>query len=129
MYKRTIHSQKENEWIDITAMVKEIVSQEGKAARLCTVFIPHTTAGITINENADPDVRHDMSLGLEQMVPADQAFRHMEGNSHAHIKAGLLGSSVTVIIEQGSIQLGTWQGIYLAEFDGPRQRQVYIQLL
>ncbi|HHW61976.1 MAG TPA: YjbQ family protein [Syntrophomonadaceae bacterium] len=129
MYKRTIRTQKETEWIDITAIIKEIVHQHGKEARLCTIFVPHTTAGITINENADPDVHHDMSMGLERMVPADQAFRHREGNSHAHIKASLLGSSVTVIIDQGSLQLGTWQGIYLAEFDGPRQRQVYIQLL
>jgi secondary thiamine-phosphate synthase enzyme len=93
------------------------------------VFIPHTTAGVTINENADPDVKADIITGLRHMVPVDQGFKHGEGNSDAHIKASLLGSSVMVPVENGQLILGTWQGIFLAEFDGPRTRTVLIKLI
>ena len=91
-----------------------------------TVFVPHTTAGVTINENADPDVVSDMIAALERMVPWEAGYAHGEGNAAAHVKASLMGSSVRVLVEDGALQLGTWQGIYFCEFDGPRQRQVWI---
>ncbi|WP_079933063.1 secondary thiamine-phosphate synthase enzyme YjbQ, partial [Carboxydocella sp. ULO1] len=108
--------------VDITDRVQQVVSQRGVKSGLCVVFVPHTTAGVTINENADPDVVTDMLTVLDKLVPWRANYRHGEGNSAAHVKASLLGSSVTVIIEEGRLQLGTWQGIYLAEFDGPRER-------
>ncbi|MFZ5626848.1 MAG: secondary thiamine-phosphate synthase enzyme YjbQ [Bacillota bacterium] len=114
--------------VDITDRVQQIVSQRGVKSGLCVVFVPHTTAGVTINENADPDVVTDMLTVLDKLVPWRANYRHGEGNSAAHVKASLLGSSVTVIIEEGLLQLGTWQGIYLAEFDGPRERKVYVKV-
>jgi secondary thiamine-phosphate synthase enzyme len=92
------------------------------------VYVPHTTAAVTINENADPDVKHDMLLKLSQMIPKDQAgYKHAEGNSDSHVKTALVGNNVTVLIENGRLQLGQWQGIYFCEFDGPRERQMYIK--
>ncbi|AVX30682.1 secondary thiamine-phosphate synthase enzyme YjbQ [Carboxydocella sp. JDF658] len=114
--------------VDITDRVQQVVSQRGVKSGLCVVFVPHTTAGVTINENADPDVVTDMLTVLDKLVPWRANYRHGEGNSAAHVKASLLGSSVTVIIEEGRLQLGTWQGIYLAEFDGPRERKVYVKV-
>jgi secondary thiamine-phosphate synthase enzyme len=114
--------------VDVTAKVQAIVDQSGVRAGLCTVFVPHTTAGVTINENADPDVQHDLLLSLRRQVPDLKEFRHGEGNSTAHVKASLLGSSVTVIVEDGRLQLGTWQGIYFGEFDGPRTRKVWVRV-
>ncbi len=93
---------------------------------MCTIYVPHTTAGVTINENADPDVRQDMLLALNSLVPDSLPYRHAEGNSPAHVKASLMGSSVQVIIQEGRLVLGTWQGIYLCEFDGPRRRRVFV---
>ena len=93
------------------------------------VFIPHTTAGITINENADPDVRKDMLMGLEHIVSDNLAYRHAEGNSTAHIKASLIGSSVTVFFENNELVLGSWQGIFLCEFDGPRSRKIFVKVM
>ena len=111
----------------ITAQVQEAVAELGIRAGQCCVFVPHTTAGVTINENADPDVVHDLLHTLDRLVPrADQAYRHGEGNSAAHQKALMTGSSVTVLVEDGRLALGTWQGIFFCEFDGPRQRQVLV---
>jgi secondary thiamine-phosphate synthase enzyme len=93
------------------------------------VFVPHTTAGVTINENADPSVRGDLELALERLVPASLPFAHLEGNSDAHVKASLMGSSVTIPLRDGRLQLGTWQGVYFAEFDGPRRRRVLVSVL
>ncbi|MDR2468366.1 MAG: secondary thiamine-phosphate synthase enzyme YjbQ [Spirochaetaceae bacterium] len=101
---------------------------EGKGDAECLVYCPHTTAGITINENADSDVIHDMLLGLSKAFPDRAEFRHGEGNSHAHLKASCVGSSVRVIVRDGKLLLGTWQGIYFCEFDGPRQRRYFIQI-
>ncbi len=115
--------------IDITDRVSAIVSAYDIDEGICLVYAPHTTCGITINENADPDVRHDMIRELSQVVPFDDGYLHMEGNSAAHIKASLMGSSVTVPISQGTLLLGTWQGIYFCEFDGPRTRHITIQIL
>ena len=117
------------EMIDVTSRVQEIVAGTKNDASLCCVFIPHTTAGITINENADPAVRRDMLVELNKIVQEREYFTHIEGNSAAHIKASLIGSSVTVPVENGKLALGKWQGIYLCEFDGPRAREVWVQII
>lgn len=117
------------EMINITARVQEIVTGLKKDIGLCCVFIPHTTAGITINENADPAVCRDMLVELNKIVPQRDYFTHLEGNSAAHIKASMMGSAVTVPVETGKLTLGTWQGIYFCEFDGPREREVWIKVI
>ena len=114
---------------DITGDVRQAIAQSKCQNGLCVVYCPHTTAGITINENADSDVRHDLLHGLAQAFPDRKEFRHGEGNSDAHLKASVLGSSVTVIIQERKLLLGTWQGIYFCEFDGPRTRQFYVKIL
>lgn len=114
--------------IDITEEVKSAIKSSGIKDGICTVFVPHTTAGVTINENADPDVKDDIIRGLDEIIP-NIRFKHMEGNSDAHIKSVLVGNSVNLIVENGEIQLGTWQGIYFCEFDGPRSRKVYIKVI
>lgn len=129
MYNLTFQTNSRTQLLDITSQVQEIVNNHPHEAGLCTVFVPHTTAGITINENADPDVQRDMLLGLERTVPIYKDFKHYEGNSDAHLKASLIGSSVQIIIANRRLLLGTWQGIYLAEFDGPRCRNVWVNLL
>ncbi|MDR2532683.1 MAG: secondary thiamine-phosphate synthase enzyme YjbQ [Oscillospiraceae bacterium] len=105
------------------------VNSGGVKDGLCVVFCPHTTAGITINENADPDVVQDMLLGLDKAYPDRKEFRHMEGNSAAHLKASAVGSSVNIIISDGRLLLGTWQGVYFCEFDGPRNRTFYVKII
>ena len=123
-----IKTERENLY-NITSQVRDAVTESGVKNGLCLVYSPHTTAGITINENADPDVVHDILLGLEKAFPDRAEFRHAEGNSAAHLKASCVGSSVTVIIEQGKLVLGTWQGIYFCEFDGPRTRQFHVKVI
>jgi len=117
------------EFLDITKEVERIVDMSNTLDGICTVFIPHTTAGITINENADPDVREDFLMELDKIVPLKDNYKHMEGNSAAHIKASMMGLSQTLIIEEGKLLLGTWQGIYLCEFDGPRTRKVHVKIM
>jgi secondary thiamine-phosphate synthase enzyme len=114
--------------IDITNQIRQYVINSGKSEGIVTVFVPHTTAAVTINENADPDVKRDMVFGLNKIVPNEDDYRHFEGNSAAHIKASLFGSSEQIILQSGSLQLGTWQGIYFCEFDGPRNRKVWVQV-
>jgi len=115
--------------VDITERVETAVGQANPGfTGLITVFVPHTTAGVTINEGADPSVVRDIMESLRRLVPRDAGYRHEEGNSDAHIKASLMGSSVMVPVEQGRVRLGTWQSVYLAEFDGPRNRRVWIVL-
>ncbi|MBQ8179548.1 MAG: YjbQ family protein [Candidatus Methanomethylophilaceae archaeon] len=114
---------------DITDRVRDIVSDSGVGDGICVVFSMHTTAGITINENADPDVQTDMLHGLDMAFPDRPEFRHMEGNSHAHLRTSCVGPSVTVIVSDGELVLGTWQGIYLCEFDGPRRRRVAVKVV
>ncbi|MBM4147964.1 MAG: YjbQ family protein [Lentisphaerae bacterium] len=114
-------------WTDITDLVRSAVRELGITDGVITVFVPHTTAGITINENADPDVVRDMVSVLDRLVPREGPYRHAEGNSAAHVKASLLGSSVNVIVEGSALRLGTWQGIYFCEFDGPRRRTVMVR--
>lgn len=115
-------------FVDITRKVEAALQEAGVQSGVCLIFVPHTTAGITINENADPDVVTDMLAGLDNIVPRLD-YRHAEGNSPAHIKASLLGSSVTVPVRDGRLYLGTWQGIYLCEFDGPRRRTVAVSCM
>jgi secondary thiamine-phosphate synthase enzyme len=114
---------------DITSSVREAIRQSGINSGLCVVYCPHTTAGITINENADPDVVRDLLYGLDKAFPDRTEFRHSEGNSAAHLKASSIGSSVTLIVENGAPLLGTWQGIYFCEFDGPRNRNYHIKIV
>lgn len=115
-------------FVDVTAQLAQAVRDSGVDEGLLTAFVPHTTAGITINENADPDVCTDMLGYLAKLVPAQAGFRHAEGNSDAHIKASLIGSSVQILVQNGRLLLGTWQGVYFAEFDGPRNRRLLIHL-
>lgn len=114
---------------DITALVADDVSASGVRDGICTVFCPHTTAAITINENADPDVRHDLLLGLDASFPDRPDFRHFEGNSAAHLKSSTVGASETVLVRGGRLVLGTWQGLYFCEFDGPRTRRFHVTVL
>ena len=115
-----------DDFVDITARVQEVVSEMGTKDGVITVFVPHTTAGITINENADPDVTADIKMALDKIVPWRANYSHCEGNSAAHVKSSMMGSSVAIIVNKGQLQLGTWQSIYLCEFDGPRTRNVWI---
>ena len=117
------------ELVDITAEVQQTVKEKGMQSGVCHVFVPHTTAGLTLNENWDPSVRADILMELGKIVPLRDNYRHAEGNSAAHIKASLMGASQTILVEDGRLVLGTWQGIYLAEFDGPRRRRVLVKLV
>jgi secondary thiamine-phosphate synthase enzyme len=112
--------------VDITAMVQKEASDAGVTDGICVVYVPHTTAGITINEGADPAVCRDIMSKLDELVPRDGSYRHMEGNADSHIKTAIVGNSVTVPVEKGRLVLGTWQRIFFCEFDGPRSRKVYI---
>jgi secondary thiamine-phosphate synthase enzyme len=123
----TLDTQQENLY-NITSHVNEVIRESGVMDGFCIVYCPHTTAGITINENADPDVVRDMLLGLDRAFPDRSEFRHAEGNSSAHLKASCVGSSVTIFIENVRPVLGTWQGIYFCEFDGPRSRKFYVKV-
>ncbi len=117
------------EALDITARVQEVVSKSGTRSGVVLVCTAHTTAGVTINENADPDVMADIMDTLGRLVPRGGPYAHTEGNSDAHVKTALVGQSITVVVEEGRLQLGTWQGLYFCEFDGPRQRRVMVQIL
>ena len=114
---------------NITAAVRRVVSESGVKSGICVVFCPHTTGAITINENADPDVQNDLILGFDEAFPDRRVFRHMEGNSDAHLKCSAVGASETIIIEDGKPSLGTWQGIYFCEFDGPRTRKYDVKVM
>jgi secondary thiamine-phosphate synthase enzyme len=127
MWTFEVQTQRRVSFVDVTRDVAALVRDAGDGVAL--VFVPHTTAGVTINEDADPSVRADIEMALERLVPRDLPFTHLEGNSDAHVKASLMGSSVTVPVSGGSLQLGTWQGIYFAEFDGPRRRRVTVSFL
>jgi secondary thiamine-phosphate synthase enzyme len=123
-----ISTSKRTEFLDITSRVERIVKESKTKDGICIIFCPHTTAGLTINENADPSVKKDILSHLEELVPQNKNYSHSEGNSDAHIKSSILGSSLNVIIENGSLALGTWQGIYFCEFDGPRHRNIYVKI-
>lgn len=121
-----IKTGKRTQFVSITSKIADLIANNNWQDGVLTVFVPHTTAGVTINENADPDVARDMEMFSDELVPQSKCFRHSEGNSDAHIKAGIYGSSVQVIIRNGKMWLGTWQGIYFCEFDGPRERKVFM---
>lgn len=126
--KLSIRTHSRSELMDITALVRDVIHKNKIENGICYVFVPHTTAGITINENADPSVRQDILVELDKLVPWQGDYTHLEGNAAAHIKASLVGSSETIPIEKGDLALGTWQGVFFAEFDGPRRREVWIKI-
>jgi secondary thiamine-phosphate synthase enzyme len=125
----TVPTTRQAEVIDITERVQQAVSESAIASGLCHVYVPHTTAGVFINENADPDVMHDLLSTLDRLVPWRNQYRHAEGNAAAHIKAAIVGTSQTVAVKDGRLTLGRWQGIYFAEFDGPRERQLDVTMI
>jgi secondary thiamine-phosphate synthase enzyme len=122
----TVKSTKREQLINITGQINAVLAAAGFREGCCTVFVSHTTAAVTVNEDADPDVAEDLLRFLQSMVPLKNGYKHREGNSDAHIKASLLGCSLHLIVRNGTLDLGTWQGVFLAEFDGPRTRQVKI---
>src|SRR5512136_1757470 len=124
-----IRTKAREEFVDLTADVERLVAASGVVSGVCVVTVPHTTAGITVNENADPDVRADLAMTLKRIVPETLPYAHSEGNSPGHVKASLAGSSATFIVEDGRLRLGTWQGVFFCEFDGPRARKVWVQVL
>ena len=127
MKELVIKTERHTQFVEITEQVQSVVSESGVKEGTCICFVPHTTAGITINENADPDVVADMIYALERAVPwKDSHYRHGEGNTAAHVKSSMMGHSVQVFVRGGRLQFGTWQGIYLCEFDGPRTRKVWV---
>lgn len=129
MERLSVKTTKRNEVVDITREVEEIVGRAKFSEGVCVVYVPHTTAAVTINENADPKVVRDILAHLSKLIPESGSYAHREGNSDAHIKAATLGPSVTLLVSSGRLVLGTWQGIYFCEFDGPRQRGVFVQLV
>ena len=123
-----VKTRSRTEMVDINSQVAAIVRESGIDEGLCTVYVPHTTAGVTINENADPDVPRDIVDELNKVVPFNDNYRHVEGNAAAHIKATLVGSSATVLVSKGQLVLGTWQSVFFCEFDGPRSRSVIVRV-
>jgi secondary thiamine-phosphate synthase enzyme len=124
-----VRTTRQTEWLNITADVQKAVASSGVREGICVVFTPHTTASVTINENADPDVPHDVDLALNIISPDRREFLHSEGNSAAHTKSSLVGPSITLIVSSGRLLLGTWQGIWFNEYDGPRTRKVHVRVL
>jgi len=129
MEKISIKTAKRIDLIDITGQIQNIVSKSKAKDGICFVFCPHTTAGLTINENADPQVKRDIINTLDKLVPENAGYAHTEGNADSHIKSSLFGSTLTIFIEDGQLTFGTWQGIYFCESDGPRSREVWIKIL
>lgn len=124
-----VRSKSRNEFIDITEIVHEVVKEAGITKGICYLYVPHTTAGITINEGADPSVQRDIVNALSRLVPHEMNYFHREGNADAHIKTTLVGSSLNVIVEEGKLLLGTWQSVFFCEFDGPRHRRIAIKFI
>jgi secondary thiamine-phosphate synthase enzyme len=125
----TVHTSRKDEWLNISGEVRKIVASSGVQEGICVVFVPHTTAAVTVNENADPDVPRDVLLALDAISPDRREFRHAEGNSASHTKTSLVGPSITLIVTGGDLLLGTWQGIWFNEYDGPRTRKVHVRVL
>ena len=128
MKQLSVSTHRRTEFVEITDQIQSLVRESGMEDGIVTVFVPHTTAGVTINEHADPDVMRDMDVVLDRMVPWEGGYRHAEGNTASHVKAAMMGSSAQVIVRSGQLQLGTWQGIFFCEFDGPRSRKVWVSL-
>ena len=129
MIEINVRTNSQTEMIDITDLVQAVISKNKIKSGICVVLTPHTTAAVTINENADPDVPHDIINALEKTLPRSAQYRHLEGNSPAHVKSSLVGVSELVLVENGRLMLGTWQAIFFCEFDGPRQRKIIVKLL
>ena len=129
LHKISLSTGSRSQFLDITGRVQEIISREKVADGLALVWVPHTTAGLTINENADPDVVRDILISLDKRFPWEDHYAHSEGNSAAHIKSSLMGCAQTLIVKDGRLALGTWQGLYFCEFDGPRKREVWVKLV
>ena len=125
----TVRTSSHTQMLDITGQVRKIVADSGVQDGLCVVFVPHTTAAVTVNENADPDVQTDFMREINKIVPWEDGYFHAEGNSAAHLKASMMGFSETLVIDGGKPLLGTWQGIYFLEYDGPRTRKVYVKIM
>lgn len=128
-YEFAVQTSCRVEFLDITGHVQRCIQESGIKDGICIVYVPHTTAGITVNENADPSVRADIIKELNKVIPFEDGYSHLEGNAAAHIKASLVGASETFIVRDGRLVLGTWQGIYFCEFDGPRRRRVYLKVM
>jgi secondary thiamine-phosphate synthase enzyme len=124
-----VKTKTRNELVDITPQVEKAVKESGIAEGICIIAVPHTTAAVTVNENADPSVKADIIVKLSEVVPAGDRYRHLEGNADAHIKATLVGPSETLVVRDGRLSLGTWQGVFFCEFDGPRTRKVWVRVL
>lgn len=125
-----VKTSQRNEIVDMTGRVRKVVRQMGMRHGMAIIYVPHTTAAVTINENADPDVKHDMLAKLSALIPKNESYyAHGEGNSDSHVKTALVGNSATVLVEDGDLVLGTWQGIYFCEFDGPRNRQIMVKVV
>ena len=129
LFQFQISTNKSQEFLDITHLLRQAIEKADINEGIAVVYCPHTTAGITINENADPDVVRDMLVALDKVFPIKGDYRHFEGNSHAHLKSSFVGAEKTIIIHEGKPVLGTWQSVYFCEFDGPRNRKVYIKIL
>ncbi len=125
----TLHTSSRTEFLDLTRQIQAVVLESGVGEGFCHLFVPHTTAALTINENADPSVKSDILMVLNKIISDQEPYRHLEGNSPAHIKASLLGPQLTLMVSSGRLVLGTWQGIYLCEFDGPRSRRLHLKVV
>jgi secondary thiamine-phosphate synthase enzyme len=125
----SVKTQERTELVDVTSEINQLVQKSGIDQGLCMVYVPHTTAAVTINESADPSVTSDMLMVLNQIVPWEADYRHLEGNSPAHVKSTLVGASELIAIEKGRLVLGTWQGIFFCEFDGPRNRKLHLRIM
>ncbi len=129
MKQINVSTRSRTELVDITSQVERVVSESGVQDGVCHIYVPHTTAGVTINENADPSVREDILMELNKTIPFQDNYKHLEGNAAAHIKATIVGSSETILVERGRLVLGTWQGLFFCEFDGPRSRRALIKII
>ena len=125
----TVRTQSRTEFLTLTSQVQEVVAQSGVSEGVCHLFVPHTTAAVTINENADPSVKADILMVLNKIISDEEPYRHLEGNSPAHIKASIIGPQLTVLVSGGRLVLGTWQGIFFCEFDGPRTRKMHVKVV
>ena len=129
IYKIDIKTKSRVEFQEITSKVRDAIGESGVKSGVCYLHVPHTTAGVTVNEHADPSVAEDIAAQFDVMVPQHNRYRHLEGNSPAHIKASLMGSSEVLLVEDGKLVLGTWQGIFFCEFDGPRNRHLFLKII
>ena len=129
VFQFTVRTSSHTQMLDITGQIQKVVADSGVQDGLCVVFIPHTTAAVTINENADPDVQTDFIKEINKIVPWNDGYLHAEGNSAAHLKASMMGFSETLLVDGGKLLLGTWQGVYFLEYDGPRTRKVYVKIM